>query len=152
MRNLNSMHYFILAVSALAPLATALTAADSAVIIDSGSTNTPGFRIEVSTSGEAVYIPKPRRAGQLSEAQAKPKNRKLPAAMVKPFFAALDAAKPLSSLPGGGCFKSASFGTTRVIEYHGQTTPDLSCGDRGDLKRKALIQSMAEIVKFCSSD
>jgi hypothetical protein len=142
------MQSTILGVGILLVLATALNAGDLAVIINSGSTNAPGFRIEVSRSGEAVYTPVPRRAGQMSEAAAKPRNHRIPSSLVKRFFADLGAQKPLSALPAQGCMKSASFGTTLVVEYQGARSPDLSCGDRGNAGFKALIQSAGEIVKL----
>lgn len=122
-----------------------------AAITDSGSTNAAGFTIKVSPLGEAVFTPKPRRAGQLPEAELKPRTLRIPAALVKRFFAALDAETPLSNVPTGRCMKSASFGTTRTIEYHDQKTPDLSCGDHGDAKLRALIESMSDIVKLFRS-
>lgn len=128
--------------------APSIMATDSALIINSGSTNTAGFRIEVSQSGDATYTPAARRGGQLPEAQNKPATRQVPSAAVKKFFADIEAAKPLTSLPRGACMKSASFGTTLVVQYEGQTTPDLSCGDHENAKLKALIQSSQDIVKL----
>jgi hypothetical protein len=121
-------------------------AADSAIIINSGSTNTAGFRIQVNPSGEAVYTPQPRRAKPPAEIQMKPVTRQLPPALIKRFFTELDAGKPLGSLPSQRCMKSASFGTTLVIEYGDQKTPDLSCGNQQDSRTKALAQSANDIA------
>jgi hypothetical protein len=142
------MQPFFLAAGLLLALTLSLAATDLALITDSGSTNTAGFRIEVRRSGEAVYTPTLRRAGQVPEAQAKPKTRQVPPDLTKRFFANLDAAKSLSALPAQGCMKSASFGTTLTIQYGDQKTPDLRCGDRGNANLKALIQSTDDIVKF----
>jgi hypothetical protein len=123
-----------------------LMAVDPAVIINSGSTNTAGFLIQVSPSGEAVYTLHPRRGGPPSEEPAKPVTRQLPSAVVKRFFDALEAGKPLASLPHQRCMKSVSFGSTLVVEYGDQKTPDLSCGNQQDSRTKALAQSANEIV------
>jgi hypothetical protein len=145
---MHHMPSLVLAAALLLTVARSPGAADSAVIVNSGSTNTAGFRIDVSRSGEAVYTPVPRRAGQMSEAQAEPRNRQIPSALVKRFYADLEAPKSLSRLPHQSCMKSVSFGTTLLVEYHGEKSPDLSCGDRGDATLKALIQSAGEIVKL----
>ncbi len=108
-------------------LASSVRAADPVVITDSGSTNTAGFRIEVGPSGDAVYTPKPRRAGPGSQIGNQAATQHLPSALFKRFLADLDAAKPLPELPSRGCMKSASFGTTLIIEYQAQQTPDLRC-------------------------
>lgn len=125
-----------------------LMAVDSAVITDSGSTNTAGFRIEVGASGEAVYAPKPRRAGQGSRMGKQPVTRQVPSALLKRFFADLGNARPLASLPSQGCMKSVSFGTTLTIEYGDEKSPDLRCGDHGNAKLKALIQDSSEIIQL----
>jgi hypothetical protein len=87
----------------------------------------------------------PRRAG---EKPAAAENKHIPTALVRRFYADLEAARPLSGLPKHGCMKSASFGSTLMIEFSGQSTPDLSCGDHGDARLKALIQDSGEIVKL----
>jgi len=66
--------------------------------------------------------------------ELKQKHR-VPASLVKQFYADLDAAQPLASQPHGVCAKSASFGSTLTIEFHNQKTPDLSCpGDNAKLQ------------------
>ena len=137
----------VVATGLVLSVAVALAATDMAVITDSGSTNTAGFRIEVNRSGEAVYTATARRRSQLSEEQLKPRSREVPGGLVKRFFADLDAAKSFSTLPGQGCMKSASFGTTLTVEYHDQKSPDLRCGDRGNARLKALIQETDEIIR-----
>lgn len=128
-------------------VATTLWAADRPVIVNSGSTNTAGFRIAVEQSGKASYTQMPHRSGLPSDAQGGSKSRNLPKDLVQRFYADLEAAKPFSDLPSGGCMKSASFGTALTIEFAGQKTPDLSCGDHDNAKLKALIADANEIVK-----
>lgn len=130
--------------------ATRLWASDAAVIVNSGSTNTPGFRITVERSGNATYAPMPRRGGPQRNAQsgqAKPLTRTISTHLAKRFYADLDGARPLTSAPSRGCMKSASFGVTLTVEYAGEKSPDLSCGDHGDSHLKALIADTDAIVK-----
>ncbi len=127
-------------------------AADSAVIVNSGSTNTPGFRIEITPAGEATFTPKPRRPGQPSQYETQRVTRQVPPALVKRFFASLDAGKPLSSLPHQRCMKSASFGFTLVVESGDEQTPDLSCGNQQDSRTRALATSASDIVTLFTRD
>ena len=118
--------------------ALTLCAADPATIVDSGSTNKPGFRIQVDRSGKATYTP----------GKAKSTGRKIDKKLAQRFYQDLDAAKPLSGLKGPRCMKSASFGSTLIVEVGEDKTPDLSCGDGGDAKLKLLVDDTNEIVKL----
>ncbi len=117
------------------------------MIVDSGSTNTAGFRLTVDRSGKAEYAVTARRPHASLEVQPQPKNQRLPSSLVKRFYSDLEAASPFSAMPSGRCMKSASFGTTRTIEFEGRTTPDLSCGDRGNARLRSLIQDVNDIVE-----
>ena len=121
-----------------------LRAAGDAVIVNSGSTNTEGFRIVVEQSGKAVYTQTPRK----SDTQVKSRSLDLPQALVKRLYSDLDAGKPLAELPGGHCMKSASFGSSLTIEFAGEKTPDLSCPDHGNPRLQVLIKDANEIVKL----
>ncbi len=121
---------------AIGLMLAAMAGKDTAVIIDSGSTNTAGFRIVVERSGKAVCT------GRRSASET----RKVPKELLRRFY--VDLEKPLAELPKHACMKSASFGTTLTIEFGGQTSPDLSCGDHGDERLKTLIADMHEIVKL----
>lgn len=125
--------------------AMACAAENTAVIDNSGSTNTPGYRITIERSGTAEYSAKSRRP---SPESAKPVRRKLSAALVKRLYSDLDAAKPLSALPPQHCVKSASFGSTLTIEYAGNTTPDLSCPSTRGSHVQALARDANDIVKI----
>jgi hypothetical protein len=128
-------------------IAFPLRAADSAVIVNSGSTNTPGFRIVVERSGDAEFTPTPRRPGPGTGAKAEPRQRKLPDNLVHALYSDLAASKPLSTLPPRRCMKSASFGTKLTIELGADESPDLSCGDGGNAKLGALIRDANQIVE-----
>ena len=121
---------------------------DIATIVDSGSTNTVGFRIVVQRSGKAEWITTSRRYGSQAGEGSKTKQQQLSHALIDRLFSDLNAVRPLSSIPKQGCMKSASFGTTRAIEFDGQRTPDLTCGGGGNAKVQALIQDVNEIVEL----
>jgi len=121
------------------------TKAENAIIIDSGSTNRAGFRIEVGRSGVAEMTSS-RRKVNLSVDQAKPLQRTLSSAVVQRFYADLEAAKPLGALPGAHCMKSASFGSALTLVLGNEQTPDLSCGDGRNAAMRNLIRDVNEIV------
>jgi hypothetical protein len=99
---------------ALVPLTTA-------VIRNSGSTNTIGYRIFVTPSGQASYVDgNGSGQGQLSQK------------LTKRFFRDLKAAEPLSNLPVEPCVKSVSFGTTTTVSLGGEQSPDISCPSDND--------------------
>src|ERR1044071_7341163 len=121
------MHFWSYLTVALAAAFAARpgTAPRSAVIVHSGSTNTPGFKIVVERSGTATYTQSRRANGPDSGTEFSSRVRELPNTLVRRFYTDLEAAKPLSTLPRHPCMKSASFGTTLSIEFSGQTSPDL---------------------------
>jgi hypothetical protein len=127
-------------------MAGSMMAADSAVIVNSGSTNTAGFRISVNPSGDAEYKVTPRGSEPKSGEKPAPATQHIPDALVKRLFSDLEAAQPLGSLPQLRCAKSASFGTRLTIEFGDSGTPDLSCGDGENAKLRALIQDATEVV------
>lgn len=118
--------------------ALTLCAAGPATIVNSGSTNKPGFRIAVERSGKATYTP----------ANGKGKSQRINKKIAERFYQDLDSAKPLSGLKGPKCLKSASFGSTLIVEAGADRTPDLSCGDGGDARLKALVTDTTEIVNL----
>jgi hypothetical protein len=91
-------------------------AAGEALILRSNSTNTAGYRLRVNASGWATL-----QQGDVAL------RKRVSAALVKRFFADLQAAGPLDQLAAHPCMKSASFGTTLTIVYRGKTSPDVSC-------------------------
>lgn len=132
--------------------AASLSAASApAVILNSGSTNTAGFRLVVEKSGDAEYAPMPRKYGPQSSAPTEPTRRKLPDALVQRFYSDLQSARPLAGLPRERCIKSASFGTTTVIQFSGEETPDLSCPNARNAHTQALLRDVEEIRGFFQS-
>jgi hypothetical protein len=117
-----------------------------AAIVDSGSTNTNGFRILVEPSGRTqstVVLRDPHAS--TGESQAATAGT-IPVALARRLYSDLDVAWPLASLPQQHCLKSASFGTRLTIELAGQTTPDLSCGRITNSSVRALARDAREII------
>lgn len=112
----------------------ALVLNNVAVIRNSGSTNTIGYRIYVSPSGKASYVDG-NGSGQ----------GKIAKKLTKRFFHDLKVAEPLSTLPTESCVKSVSFGTSTTVSLGAQQSPDVSCP--GNAKAKRLDQDVTEIAK-----
>jgi hypothetical protein len=105
---------------------------DGAVILDTGSTNTIGYRIVISATGAAEYVQGSNRA-----------TARVPSAVAAAFFADLKKGMPLSRLHVAPCMKSASFGTSTYLWWRGQRSPDLSCP--GDATVTALSGDIAAV-------
>jgi hypothetical protein len=118
-----------------------------AAIVDSGSTNSNGFRILVERSGRTQSTIVPRDPGPQPIELPVTTIGMLPAALAQKLYSDLDAAWPISSLPKQNCLKSASFGTVRIIEFDSQKTPDLSCGNGKNPKLRALADDLQQILK-----
>ena len=89
---------------------------DGATLLNSGSTNSAPYRIALHADGTAV----------VSVEGHTPETHTISAATAAAFFAHLKAALPLVKTPGA-CMKSASFGTSTSVLYHGNQSGDLSC-------------------------
>ncbi|HLH42070.1 MAG TPA: hypothetical protein VKV74_03715 [Bryobacteraceae bacterium] len=126
-------------------------ASGPAVILNSGSTNTAGFRLTIEKSGNAEFAPMPRKYGPQSPGSTESARYKLPDAVVRRFYSDLEAARPLGNLPRTRCMKSASFGTNTIIQFGGEETPDLSCPNASDARTQALMRDIREIEDFIRS-
>ncbi len=100
----------------LSPARAATPDTDGLTIVNSGSTNMAGYRIEVLPNGNMAY------ASGTSITSGT-----LPAAVTQKLFGDVRAAVPFAQLGLKPCPKSASFGSTTVLTYKNQTTPDISC-------------------------
>jgi hypothetical protein len=129
-------------------LTCAACCAQTVTIVNSGSTNTAGFQIVVEKSGEAEYTARPRRFGFDKNQAPKTIQKTIPKSLAERLYSDVDAARPLASLPPRHCMKSASFGTRLTLQAGDDESPDLSCGDGGSAKLKALIGDAREIVKI----
>lgn len=130
-----------------APLAALAIAAfvgaapvDTATIVNSGSTNSYGYSIQVWSTGKASATLQAKGGGT---AAASPKPFTLPAATVARFFSDLAAARKgnLQTVP---CMKSASFGTAVHVTWQGWVSPDLTCPPN-DAVGAALVKDVNEI-------
>ncbi len=91
-------------------------AAGEALIVNSGSTNTAGYRLRVYADGTTAL-----QQGDV------PIRKHVSLTLVKRFFADLQTAGALDRLPPTFCMKSASFGSSTRIGYRGAMSPDVSC-------------------------
>jgi len=131
----------VLAIAAVLGCVTSANAGsgrDGATIVDSGSTNTPGYRIDVWSDGSATIVLQNRGV-----THGEPKTFTVTGSVASRFFANLKAVKS-GNVTGQPCMKSASFGTTTRVLWHGWTSPDLDCpSDRAPLT--ALVSSVNAI-------
>jgi hypothetical protein len=89
---------------------------DSAVIVDSGSTNSRASQIVVHSDGTA----------SITFGTSSPKPFTVPKATVARFFTALPAVRN-DNVPAGSCAKSASFGSTIRVKWQGWVSNDVTC-------------------------
>ena len=109
-----------LGIAALAAVAAAAARADGAVIHNSGSTNTSGYSIKVWSDGR----------GELTMGRGPGWGTgrvfNVDPSVAQRFFSNVKAAREDPGTPGH-CMKSASFGTTTTVQWHGWNSPDLQC-------------------------
>ena len=112
-------------------------AVQTAGIENTGSTNTLGYTIAISSNYGArvsggLYVPILSR---------------VPKPITDRFFADLNAAMPLTSLPVRHGMRSASFGTQTYITYKGQKSPDLTfASDPRTVALKADIDAITKTL------
>jgi hypothetical protein len=100
---------------------------DSAVIDDSGSTNSRANQIVVRSDGSA----------SIASGTSSPKLFTVPKAIIAPFFTALAASRE-DNVPSGSCAKSASFGSTIRVKWNGWVSNDVTCPPEGNVSAAAL--------------
>jgi hypothetical protein len=106
----------------------------NAVIVNSGSTNMAGYRIEVAPDGHV----------RVTQGEAT-RSVTIPAKLATQLYADLAAAGPLDALPTQPCMKSASFGSRTTVAYKTKTSADLQCGQMSPAGR-ALANDAAAIT------
>ncbi len=117
------------------PAPSASPSAQAATIVNSGSTNFPGYRIALEPSGVA-YVTNTRDDAHTVQ-RVDPK-------LAERFFAAIAAVGPMSGISVMHCMKSASFGSTTTVTMNGATSPDISCG--GDAKVAELAAAADSVA------
>src|SRR5690348_13749410 len=108
-------------------VAIAASGRDGAIIRNTGSTNFPGYTIKVWSDGSAWAV----RANRTGQQTGRPSTQSIPKELAQKLLADAKAAKLSGHVIGQSCMKSASFGSTTVVEYHGWTSPDLECPGDG---------------------
>jgi hypothetical protein len=111
----NGLLFSLIILSAL-PALVLSAERDSAIIQNSGSTNTSGFTITVWSDGTSTA----------SERDQADRTFTLQPELRARFFSDLRAAAS-ATLPATHCMKSASFGTTTIVRWHGWSSSDLQC-------------------------
>ncbi len=124
------------------------------IIVNSGSTNAPGFRIVVTPDGGATWQQSPpRQAPELQhwptaiDCAAPDGMTTLDGTLTATLFGDLAKAGSLDSLQFFGCLKSVSFGTTTSLTYEGVTLPDVECGSMTDARAAALTTDVKDVEK-----
>jgi hypothetical protein len=112
----------------LAVCAAAAPSRDGASIVDSGSTNTAAYTIKVWSDGTA---------------EVSSKSFTIAPSLAARFFADLKAARD-GKAAGEHCMKSASFGTSTHVLWHGWTSPDLDCPP-SDKLTSAIVNDVSAI-------
>lgn len=117
---------------------------DGATIVNSGSTNFSGYTIKVRSDGSTWAVHSNRAGNQLDA----PVTASIPQDVAQRFLTEARQARKshISSQP---CMKSASFGTTTVVSYHGWTSPDLECpGDGYAVALGSDAHKIVSLLKF----
>jgi hypothetical protein len=117
----------------------AATSRDSAVILNSGSTNTMGFKLTLWSDGNGS-VTLQNRGGTPSQ---KPKSFQVSATTTARFFSDLVTARK-ENAPPIPCMKSASFSSTTRVTWQGWTSPDLECPQK-TAAGEALVKDVQAI-------
>ncbi len=119
----------------------------TATIQNTGSTNTTGYQIQVSSDGNATLLTLVP-AKSTSHVPLVEKKEKLGTyKFATKLFQDLDAAMPLTALPVRHGMRSASFGTQTTIIYKGQSSPDLTfASDPRSVALKADIDAITKAL------
>lgn len=128
----------LVAAFAIAALVAA-SPADTATIVNSGSTNSYGYTIQVWSSGKASATLQEKGGAP----KGTPKAFTLPSSTVARFFADLAAARK-SGAQSVPCMKSVSFGTTVHVTWQEWVSPDLTCPAK-DALGQALVKDVDAI-------
>jgi hypothetical protein len=119
-----------------------------ATIIQSGSTNTRGYRVVIHKDGSAIAEIRGAATGLRVEPG---RSQQFPPGTVdtKTLRRLLKKIRDVSSIPVGSCQKSASFGTRTQIEYANKTSGDLQCmGPQASDGNQALLQTSGDLSRF----
>lgn len=116
----------IAALLSVALLAAVPAVRDGGVIQNSGSTNFSGYTIKVWSDG-STWAVHSNRAGNPIDA---PVTGSVAPELAQTFLHDAQQARK-NRVISEHCMKSASFGTSTIVRYHGWTSPDLECPGGG---------------------
>ncbi|CAF3546131.1 unnamed protein product [Rotaria socialis] len=116
-------------------------------IVNSGSTNTPGYRVEIEHNGNVHYYIAPRRVGIISLNGGTNGTAKLSRKTTKDLYHHIKQCEPFNKLTIETCLKSVSFGFSLKLIYNGQTTPDLTCPTNN-----THLENLAKVVNSVISE
>lgn len=136
---LSAAGLLLTALPALAKTPPKTAPVETALIENSGSTNTLGYQLQVSSDGSVAKLFK--TAFRVTTVMTKP----IAPLDAGKLFRDLNAAMPLTSLPVRHGMRSASFGTQTYITYKGQKSPDLTFAS--DPRTAALKADIDAITK-----
>jgi hypothetical protein len=122
-------------------------AAETIVIVNSGSTNRPGYEITVHESGTLVYRETPSRGG--TDRGTGGRSRAVPREVLTRIFDDVRAALPFSQYSDPGCPKSKSFGVVIRIRHGREQSPDLACPVH-DRRLEALVKDVRDIERIAA--
>lgn len=115
-----------------------------ATILQSGSTNTRGYRVTIFDDGSATAVistaPNSLRSSQ-------PHIQQFPAGTTDAdrLQALLTRIGDVSTIPTGRCAKSVSFGTRTQISYKGKTSGDIQCIRGAASGEESLLRASEEL-------
>ena len=110
---------------------------DGAVITDSGSTNFRGYHLKVWSDGNVLPVMSPESAMRIKQ--------NVGTDLTSRFFTDVQAARANPGTPQQ-CMKSASFGHSVRVSYHGWTSPDLTCLSGTSVAVAALAKDVEAIT------
>ncbi len=125
MRFVTTMNVGVVALLAALGLMATTPALDGARVVNSGSTNTAPWTLTIRSDGSGIYTIGQRRFGA-APAPLAPHPIAVPSALAQRLLADAKAAREAGA-QGGHCMKSASFGSTTILTYHGWASGDLQC-------------------------
>jgi hypothetical protein len=126
------------------------TAGGEAVIVNSGSTNAGGFRIEVTTDDHVTWHLDAARSIQNPLGCATADGSVVLTSLsgilaIRELFDNMGAPGSLADVHFDQCAKSVSFGTTTSLAYGGVTVPDTECGSATDTRASAISDAVTHL-------
>ncbi len=134
----------LVALLATLGLMAAAPTLDGARVANSGSTNTAPWTLTIRSDGSGTYTIGQRRYGA-SPVPLAPHPISVPSALAQRLLADAKAAREAGS-QSGHCMKSASFGSTTILTYHGWASGDLQCPS-SSAELGALAADVAAVQK-----